>query len=366
MYQADPDPSARTNLWSTLGRWQGDFVELAGFVGSLGDEPFVADLCRGMGMMSTAETSSEVRDAWRPILEQWYTKTTRAETHSAAGWALRQWSLPLPGLQTQKAPKENPGWYVNPAGMTLLRVERGTFLRDYSHPPKPQEVEITRPFYIGDREVTRAQFLQFRDDPVYSEKAKPKNWKPVDLGTVADAIGFPAGGVDWSDAVLFCIWLSHLEGLEPAYVKSDSVWQLNRAADGYRLPTEAEWEYSCRAGTTFAYGIGQKSGALKWMADTTGTTLRSGAVGMPNFFGLFDLHGNLQEWCTDYFQQAYENKALVQDPLPEKVSRSRVVRGGSYNTGVKSWRVWHRSHLPPTSRAFDAGFRVLRPVSGPE
>ena len=168
--------------------------------------------------------------------------------------------------------------------------------------------------------------------------------------------------VSWNDAVAFCKWLGKKEGKT------------------YRLPTEAEWEYACRAGTTTRYYSGDDPETLVKVGnvadaafknkfpDWIGTLKASDGyvftapVGQfkPNAFGLYDMHGNASQWCADWYGADYYGKSPVDDPKGPDAGRCRVLRGGTWNNGACFVRSAARYWLSPDDRHFITGFRVAR------
>ncbi|MFE7552560.1 formylglycine-generating enzyme family protein [Streptomyces gardneri] len=166
----------------------------------------------------------------------------------------------------------------------------------------------------------------------------------------------PVEGVSWGDAVRFCNALSALEGLTPAYRIPDggpdgdpggAEW--DRAADGYRLPTEAEWEHACRAGTTEArYGPLDE---IAWHRGNSGERLHETGARRPNAWGLHDMLGNVWEWCWDVYDA-------------EVYGSYRVLRGGGWFDERWSCRASVRRRSHPTLRIDDVGFRLARTLTG--
>jgi formylglycine-generating enzyme required for sulfatase activity len=148
----------------------------------------------------------------------------------------------------------------------------------------------------------------------------------------------PVEQVTWYDAVEFCNRLSEKNGLKPYYKIEKGVFSTNvtiLGGDGFRLPSEAEWEYACRGGTTTAYYWGNKiDGAYCWY--TGNSSERTYIIGMkkPNAFGLYDITGNVYEWCWDWYDKSYYKNSPFKDPQGPDKGRYRVRRGGSSYIGL--------------------------------
>ena len=199
-------------------------------------------------------------------------------------------------------------------------------------------VEITRPFYLGATEVTVGQFRQFVDEEAY--QVGDGRWRnPAFDQTDQHPVVF----VSWNNAVDFCKWLSKKEGKE------------------YRLPTEAEWEYSCRAGKAGSrYGFGDDDAQLKdyaWFDQNSGGGTHPVGKKKPNAWGLYDMHGNAWEWCQDNYDPDYYKNSPVKDP-PGGAGGARAGRGGGWVHGPVLCRSAFRGYLGPDDHV-GAGFRVL-------
>lgn len=175
----------------------------------------------------------------------------------------------------------------------------------------------------------------------------------------------PVERTQWTDAVRFCNKCSELEGLTPCY--DLKTWECNFSADGYRLPTEAEWEYACRAGSTGKYSFGDAENELPrhaWLKlNSQGRTQHVGQK-MPNLWGLYDMHGNVWQWCNDWYSEAYDT-ATSQDPRGPATGKMRVLRGGAWDSTPDKCRAAYRhKEFPVYSDAcFGAdsyGFRRAR------
>lgn len=179
----------------------------------------------------------------------------------------------------------------------------------------------------------------------------------------------PADSVSWYDAVRYCNALSVKEGLTPAYTVNGNNVSWNRGADGYRLPTEAEWEYACRAGTAAPFSTGANVatdqadyyGSYPYADFPTGE-YRGKTVPVSSFaanpWGLHNMHGNVWEWCWDRYGEYGADGQ--KDPAGPRSGRYRVMRGGGWNDFGKHLRSAYRAATPPALRLYNVGFRVAR------
>jgi len=236
----------------------------------------------------------------------------------------------------------------------MVRVEGGTFtMGSPANEPGRRDDEVQHQvtvssFYMGKYEVTQKEYQEVMG-------TNPSRFKGDNL---------PVEQVSWFDAVKYCNKRSQREGLTPAYtikglLGKKVTW--NRNANGYRLPTEAEWEYACRAGTTTAYNTGASiSDNTGWYWDNSGKTTHPVGQKPANAWGLYDMHGNVDEWCWDWYGD-YPSGAQT-DPVGASSGSNRVWRGGSWNQSAQYVRSALRINLSPTLRINILGFRVLRPA----
>jgi formylglycine-generating enzyme required for sulfatase activity len=244
--------------------------------------------------------------------------------------------------------------YTNSLGMKLALIPAGQFTmgapadepgRQADEGP-PYPVRITRPFYLGIAPVLQREYEALMG-------VNPASF----FRTNGGGPDHPVEQVSWKDAVAFCQRLSEQE-------------EEHKAGWVYRLPTEAEWEYACRAGTATAFAFGRALTADQANFDSTrpwegtipkppaGRTTRVGSY-PANGYGLYDVHGNVWEWCQDWYDpRAYDAGPRADPPGPAKGS-AKVLRGGSWRDPAINCRCASRRSLPPTVPVRDVGFRVV-------
>jgi formylglycine-generating enzyme required for sulfatase activity len=257
----------------------------------------------------------------------------------------------------QKTEPELAKVVTSTIGMKLALVPAGTFTmgapagevgrRDNEGPV--HEVVLSRAFYLGIVPVTQAQFEAVM-------QSNPSRFR----GAAGGGPDHPVDSVSWDDAVAFCARLSALPGEQ-------------EAGRVHRLPTEAEWEYACRAGTTTPFSFGATLSAAQACFDGQHpygeaghgpAALRTARVGTfaANLFGLSDMHGNVWEWCSDWFDAAYYHHTPRQDPQGPAEGVYRVLRGGSWRNQGVTCRAAYRNALAPNQRQPFIGFRVAMTI----
>jgi formylglycine-generating enzyme required for sulfatase activity len=356
-------------------------------------------LLLSLGEFSLNQLPLAEREVVLPKLLDWYRHDTDPGLHGASEWLLRQWEQQdkikeidqqwakekeqrLEHLRKELAgvrEKARPQWYVNGQGQTMVVLpgpveflmgsrprEAGGVNLEQLHPRR-----IGRTFALTTKPVTMEQFQHF------FRKVYKEDYHCVPL--YAPTGDCPVHGTMWYQAAEYCNWLSKEEELpetEWCYVPNQKGWYaegMKMAPDylsrtGYRLPTEAEWEYACRAGAVTSRYYGESEELLghygRCLANSANHSWLVGSR-KPNDLGLFDMHGNIWVWCQErvgLYAQSKQGKPIeaTEDSLILNDKEPRGVRGGSFLSQAMHMRSATRDGYVPTNRAFHVGFRPAR------
>jgi formylglycine-generating enzyme required for sulfatase activity len=241
-------------------------------------------------------------------------------------------------------------------GIVMVLIKGGEFMMGsskYSNDEQPVRKVRVDSFWMDRFEVTQKAYNAITGK-------NPSKTRDPD---------FPVEQVSWYDAITYCNMRSIREGLKPCY--NLETLECDFDADGYRLPTEAEWEYACRAGSSSEFTFGDKEDDLYrygWYKRNSGGTPHKVGQLSPNAFGLYDMHGNVWEWCNDIYTNQYIADELV-NPRGPKSGNKRVLRGGSWNSESMECRAAarHSENAKFADVCFGAdayGFRCVRKANG--
>jgi sulfatase modifying factor 1 len=263
-------------------------------------------------------------------------------------------------IPTQVEPTPTAVVVVGASGFEMVLVEPGDFQMGAgdgrSNEQPVHTVSITKPFYLSKCVVTFEQYDAFCDD---TDKPKP------------DDTGWGRGdqpvNVTWYDAVEYCNWLSEIEGLTPCYNIKRVATECDLLANGYRLATEAEWEYAARGGPRsrgYAYAGSNDPGEVAWYEGNSGGRTYPVGQKAPNELGSYDMSGNLWEWCWDWYGRDFYASSPITDPTgPARgagyMGQQRVRRGGSFQSLAEELRVARRGFDEP---GYEEGGNAIRLV----
>ncbi len=344
---------------------------------------FALLLCLGGYNLQDSEIGlpTEVHDQ----LRHWYANESNAGVHSAIEWLYRRLGVETiesheSALTTfRRAMDQHHGWFVSSQGQTFAIVDASSFMmgsmddemgRDWDETHHHRMVDRT--FAIATTEVTRGAVLRWRPD-----------FEIIQRGT-RSRTDCPIGAIDWYDAAAYCNWLSEQDGIPedqwcyepnedgeyaPGMKARDGFLEL----EGYRLPTEAEWEYACRAGTVTRRYYGDANSLLTqyaWHSPYADDQCHEVGLLRPNDFGLFDMLGNEYEWCHDLYRsyrdlggESFPTLVMdVGDTEPANHNQRRSIRGGSFDYSARHSRSAYRTNDTLDMRISNNGFRPARTI----
>jgi formylglycine-generating enzyme required for sulfatase activity/tRNA A-37 threonylcarbamoyl transferase component Bud32 len=384
-----PRPDLRTEIVHDIARFRVDVAEVAARLATEQDVSARRALVLALGEYDPASLPTEPRRALGDRLLGWYRDDPDAGIHGAVDWLLRRrWGrkADLDRVDSELAgagPVGGRDWYVNGRRQTFAVVRGPVEFMEGSPPEEAgrhanedgaHRVRIGRSFAVAAREVTVAQFVEFL--------------RATDPDAVAAWIGdpefrqhvpepdCPIGRANWYEAAAYCNWLSRVEGIPedqwcyPERIKSGMVLPADwLKKTGYRLPTEAEWEFACRAGTVTSRPYGESPKPLPgyaWSAENSGNRTHPVGLLKPNDLGLFDMLGNALEWTAD----TYLGTAVFDpdgSPVPDLgasdpryPNRARVTKSQSASDPTIYMRSAARSRITPTQVNVFYGFRPVR------
>jgi formylglycine-generating enzyme required for sulfatase activity len=244
-------------------------------------------------------------------------------------------------LARSKTGKPSPG---------MIPVRGGTFKMGSSQGKtgeKPRHPVTLTDFYIGKYEVTQEQWMAVMN---YNHSILKGAKNPVDF-------------ITWYDAVDYCNKRSQKQGLTPCYTGNGDRVTCNFEADGYRLPTEAEWEYACRGGPRsrgYRFSGSNNPDEISWYRNNSWKKHHPVGQKKPNELGIYDMSGNVAEWCWDWYELDYYKKSPPQNPPGPPGGTHRVIRGGGWGERENNMTAIYRALYEPSQKFYYLGFRVVR------
>jgi formylglycine-generating enzyme required for sulfatase activity len=272
------------------------------------------------------------------------------------GCGRREESQP-PAREAAPAQRQGSAEVTTPAGIAMVSVPGGEFLMGDDggeEDERPAHKVRVDAFYMDKYEVTQKSYEELMG-------ANPSKYKQPER---------PVEQVSWFNAAKYCNMRSLREGLTPCY--DLEALKCDFGVDGYRLPTEAEWEYACRAGTTSPYSFGRDPAGLAacaWFKKNSQSATHPVGQKRPDPWGLHDMHGNVAEWCHDAYDGGYYKQGASDNPTGPASGEERVLRGGSWAAAEEACRSSARSSDAPgfadVCFGYDAyGFRCVRRAPG--
>jgi len=262
----------------------------------------------------------------------------------------------------------------------MILVEGGEFIMGSNSgvsEEKPAHKVTVSSFFIAETEVTVADYKKYVSATGATMPSPPdKEWLNSHTHTkmlyASSGKGwwgwspsFPMHHVNWYDAIGYCNWLSSKNGLTKCYKKNaDGGWDLNRSANGYRLPTEAEWEFAARGGNKSAktkYSGSNNISEVAWYDETSKLAGPKAVKSKkPNELGIYDMSGNVWEWCSDYYKSSFYASSPSTDPFCSVSQPYRSLRGGSWHYRAELAKVTSRDGPKAAKTNYNYGFRLAK------
>ena len=342
-------------------------------------------LILALGGYDPDELSPDKREPLVEHLLEMYRNDPDAGIHGAAEWMLRRWKqkdkLAAIDVELKKLKdRGNRRWYVNSEGQTLAVIEGPIEFMMGSPNSEPDRRDsenlhrkrINRRFAVATKEVTVEQYQRFlKENPEIA---------PLEIDRYSPEPTGPMNGITWYEAAAYCNWLSEQEHLKPCYepilegiLEGEYAEGMKILPDalklpGYRLPTEAEWEYACRAGAVTSRYYGRSVellGKYAWYSQNSQDRAWPCGQLLPNELGLFDMLGNMHEWCQEQYYRCPEGEGnTTTDDMNILLSinekNPRLLRGGTFVNPPAVVRSAFRGRYAPSNRSISLGFRLAR------
>jgi formylglycine-generating enzyme required for sulfatase activity len=246
----------------------------------------------------------------------------------------------------------------------LIQVKGGTFKMGSKNSDTSAELDEQKEhsvtlntFEISKFEITVWEWKQFIKANKMKMPIKP-SWGWQD--------NYPINGITWNEAIAYCNWLSTKEKLQPCYSKKGPNFVCNFKANGYRLPTEAEWEFAAKGGTNskgFRYSGSDKLEDVAWYKANSNGQPHTVGTKLPNELGIYDMSGNVWEWCWDWYNKDFYKLEKGDNPKGPEMGERRTVRGGSWDSKSNYVRPANRISTIPSKTHEFYGFRIARTIS---
>lgn len=372
------DPRARSFLIEQFSELATDPALLVARLAIEQDVSARRALALALGSFAPQRVPEAVRVQASALLTTLCASDPDAGLHSACEWALARWGQPLPTIEKRESSPLPAHWMAGPQGHTLVTIDGGASFTmgsptgedKRSVAEKPHPMTIGRKYALATKEVTVEQFRRFSEAtnlklPPFTRKHSPEETTPMIM-------------VTWYRAAQYCRWLSEQAGMSEDQMCYPPVDQIDAGLNpypdylqrtGFRLPTEAEWEFACRAGASTSRSYGSSDDLLaKYAWYAVNSADRAWPVGSlkPNDFGLFDMHGNAWEWCAERWASYWQSTKATDevDTTPVDEASNRVLRGGSFDSAAKSVRSAFRDRFEkPHFGSDEIGFRVARTLA---